>query len=81
MVDLESERPVPVVVDRVNVRAQMKRKNPKTASPEIKSAWSATALLTLGSVYHTVTTPACESYEIEDEPMMNKITIPDTSGT
>ena len=68
-------------VTRVTVRAQMKRKNPKTDMHDIKSAWSATALLTVGSVYHAVTTPACESYEIKDESVMSKIASPDTSGT
>ena len=78
--DLESKVKLPAVVNRVNVRAQTKHKNPKPVSPDIKSAWCATALLTLESVYHAVTTPACEAYAIEDESTINKLAR-NTSGT
>ena len=44
-----------------------KKKRVKPSSPKIKSAWSATALLAIESVYHAVTAPACESFPMEEK--------------
>ena len=65
-------------VNRVNIRARTRHKNPKPSS-HIKSAWVATALLTAESVYHAVTAPAWKSNVIREEPEINKLHI-NTSG-
>ena len=52
--------------DPAVVRAGMKHKRPNPVNPGIKSAWSATALLTIGSVYHSVT-GAAPSNVIEEQ--------------
>ena len=65
--------PVTVEVNRVDVRARMRYNKPKPTSPNIKSVWSATTLLTVDSVYHTVTTPECRSSVIKEESRINEL--------
>ena len=50
----------------MTVRGGIRRKKPKTQEQHMKSAWAATALLTLQNVYAAVTAPTLKTNITED---------------